>query len=371
MPYDVKQDTNICPVARPWAVTKQGAPNTPLGCHATQADAQDQMAEMMANDKGMQPNMMMNGGQMNADDLELDLRAKYNAEQLRTMARNGQAMPDGSYPIGDLADLANAIRAVGRGSGSHDAIRRHIMKRARALGASDQIPDNWMANGGMREDQTHIEARGVEEREYTITEVECRGKDDGTVTIAGYASTFNDPYHVRDRWGAFNETILPGAWKDTIQRADIHLLVGHGAIPIPLAATGAGSLRLGEDSHGLEFEADLNPQRSSIHGDVAYAVETGAMRQMSVGMNIPEGGDRWTDGNSERFISRADLVEISVLTRGANSNTSAGLRNEELMAEIRELRDMLSERGEVTDVADRHMQGLLAELSKLNKRRYI
>ena len=78
-------------------------------------------------------------------------RAKYNAEQLRKMEGNGQAMPGGRYPIGDLQDLSNAIRAVGRGGGSHNAIRVHIMKRARALGASKQIPDNWNADGSLRD----------------------------------------------------------------------------------------------------------------------------------------------------------------------------------------------------------------------------
>jgi len=59
-------------------------------------------------------------------------------------------MPDGSYPIGDREDLTNAVRAVGRGGASHNAIRRHIMKRARALGASNAIPDNWNSDGSLR-----------------------------------------------------------------------------------------------------------------------------------------------------------------------------------------------------------------------------
>jgi hypothetical protein len=57
-------------------------------------------------------------------------------------------MADGSYPIRPsdnhgAADLNSAIRAVGRGSGDHDAIRAHITKRAKALGMSDRIPEDW------------------------------------------------------------------------------------------------------------------------------------------------------------------------------------------------------------------------------------
>jgi hypothetical protein len=50
---------------------------------------------------------------------------------------------DPSYPIGDVEDLENAIHAVGRGKGDHDAIRSYIKGRAKALGKTDLIPDGW------------------------------------------------------------------------------------------------------------------------------------------------------------------------------------------------------------------------------------
>lgn len=74
---------------------------------------------------------------------------KYSAEDRRRMAANGHAMPDGSYPIEDGEDLDNAIHAVGRGGSDHDAIRRHIIKRANALGLSSRIPDNWGDDGSI------------------------------------------------------------------------------------------------------------------------------------------------------------------------------------------------------------------------------
>ncbi|WP_406168891.1 phage major capsid protein [Streptomyces sp. NBC_00996] len=78
-----------------------------------------------------------------------------NAADLDTAARQhaasqGWAMEDGSYPIRPLdshgrTDLEAAVRAVGRGSGSHDAIRAHIVKRAKALGLAEMIPASWPA----------------------------------------------------------------------------------------------------------------------------------------------------------------------------------------------------------------------------------
>jgi hypothetical protein len=76
--------------------------------------------------------------------------AEPSERQRREWARTGVAMPDGSYYIRNAADLDNAIRAVGRGGASHDAIRRHIIKRAAALGLSDRIPANWAAGGARK-----------------------------------------------------------------------------------------------------------------------------------------------------------------------------------------------------------------------------
>lgn len=78
-------------------------------------------------------------------------KTKYSAKQLRKLLKEGKAMRNAkgepSYPINDLEDLHNAIKAVGRGSGSHDAIRRYVTRRAKAMGHSDLIPENWTSEG--------------------------------------------------------------------------------------------------------------------------------------------------------------------------------------------------------------------------------
>jgi len=57
-------------------------------------------------------------------------------------ADHGQAMPDGSYPIRDRSELAKAILALGRAT-DPQAVKRHIIKRARALHALDLLPQSW------------------------------------------------------------------------------------------------------------------------------------------------------------------------------------------------------------------------------------
>ncbi|MEU6573716.1 hypothetical protein [Streptomyces sp. NPDC046805] len=78
-----------------------------------------------------------------------------DAAARRYCASEGWALPDGSYPIrpADLhgrEDLHRAIHAVGRGRRDpHDMIRRHIMERARALGLSEEIPEDWNPDGSL------------------------------------------------------------------------------------------------------------------------------------------------------------------------------------------------------------------------------
>jgi hypothetical protein len=64
--------------------------------------------------------------------------AVFSAEQRRSLAKTGAAMPDGSFPIRNCSDWQNARQAVGRAAPSkRAAVRAHIAKRGRALGCGD------------------------------------------------------------------------------------------------------------------------------------------------------------------------------------------------------------------------------------------
>jgi hypothetical protein len=78
-----------------------------------------------------------------------------DAKERRAAARTGAALPDketgGRYPVRNREDLGKAIRAVGRSTkSSHSIVRKHIMRRARALGLTSMIPDNWNSNGTLK-----------------------------------------------------------------------------------------------------------------------------------------------------------------------------------------------------------------------------
>lgn len=71
-----------------------------------------------------------------------DYARNFSAEKRKKLAKEGKALPDGSFPIVNVSDLKNAISAYGRASSKSQA-KRHIIKRARALGRTDLLPDDW------------------------------------------------------------------------------------------------------------------------------------------------------------------------------------------------------------------------------------
>lgn len=74
-------------------------------------------------------------------DADLEKR-EFSEAKREDLADEGKALPDGSYPIANTNDLKNAIQAYGRAK-NKAAVKRHIIKRARALGATDLLPEDW------------------------------------------------------------------------------------------------------------------------------------------------------------------------------------------------------------------------------------
>lgn len=120
----------------------------PKAMHDTAAAVDDELALVTTDDETTASE---------DDEIELSIQerarwfAKYTADQKKQMAKAGKAMgSDGSFPIADVEDLQNAIRAAGHGSGDHNAIRRHIMRNAALLKKQDMIPKDWSADGSSK-----------------------------------------------------------------------------------------------------------------------------------------------------------------------------------------------------------------------------
>lgn len=84
---------------------------------------------------------------LDEDDVVLgedEERADLSASGRKAMAKEGTAMPDGSYPIPNKAYLKRAIQAFGRAK-NKAAVKAWIKKRAAALGATSLLPESWRA----------------------------------------------------------------------------------------------------------------------------------------------------------------------------------------------------------------------------------
>lgn len=117
----------------------------------------------------------------------------FTPEQRRQLAKEGKAMPDGSYPIVNVADLRNAIQAFGRAK-AKGPVAQHIKRRARALGATEELPKEGLlalksVNGDMQKEHDTM----AEKNEKTVEAVEKQLQDSqNELAIAKAYGALND-----------------------------------------------------------------------------------------------------------------------------------------------------------------------------------
>lgn len=83
--------------------------------------------------------------------------ASFTMDARRKLAREGIAMPDGSFRIRNRSDLRNAVRTVGRAA-NPEAARVHIEHRARTLGLTGMLPDRWTLSAAVASYDDHLTA---------------------------------------------------------------------------------------------------------------------------------------------------------------------------------------------------------------------
>jgi hypothetical protein len=68
----------------------------------------------------------------------------FSAQERRQAAKDGAALPDGSYPIRNQKDLDNAVGLVGNGKAPNATVIAHIRKRAKQLNL--KLPQAWQGD---------------------------------------------------------------------------------------------------------------------------------------------------------------------------------------------------------------------------------
>ena len=122
-----------------------------------------------------------------ADKLNDGLKKReFSDKEREKLAYTGHAMPGGGYPINTVQDLHNAIQAIGRAK-NPSATRAHIRRRAKALGASDAIPDSWGVSK-LEEVEAAIERIEKDWSKFDADRATGRGRDSHAALVSALNS---------------------------------------------------------------------------------------------------------------------------------------------------------------------------------------
>lgn len=79
----------------------------------------------------------------------------FTHEERKDLAKKGEAMPNGKYPIRNHQDLKDAIRLSGSSSMPKEDVKKWIKKRAKELNLEDELPEDWKVEKTMDTEDAH------------------------------------------------------------------------------------------------------------------------------------------------------------------------------------------------------------------------
>lgn len=143
-------------------------------------------------------------------------------------------------------------------------------------------------------------------------------------TLSGYAAVYGrESRELFELGKPFTERIAQGAFDATLAAgADVKLYYNHDA-SMPLARTKSGTLSLRSDRDGLAFEATI--PETTLGNDIVTLMRRGDLSgEMSFGFYVEK--DEWNKTRTERLVTQARLVEISIVQDAAYPQTKSSLR---------------------------------------------
>lgn len=153
--------------------------------------------------------------------------------------------------------------------------------------------------------------------------------DSSTVTVEGYASTFDQAYNM----GWYQESVSRGAFERTLKsKPDVRLLVNHDGLPLARTKSVPENLTLSTDSTGLAVRAVLDASDPDVRRLVPK-MKRGDLDQMSFAFGIV--AEEWSDDNKKRNLTELSLTggDVSIVTYPANPNASIAVRARQMVDE--------------------------------------
>lgn len=254
-------------------------------------------------------------------------------------------------PERPLADDAATARAAAPHAERMSAANR----RAAAFGEMSQTFGRQLQLRECAPSGTARPAVGFDTARLTAVSKRRDGKE--FVFVNGYATVYDRPYEMWDMYGPYDEVVSMGAADETLaSNPDTAFLVNHRGLT--MARTTNGSLDLGTDTSGMEYQAWLNPTRPDVQL-LRTAIDDGEITESSFAFLITRG--EWSDDFLTFYIRAFDINrgDVSPVNYGANPFTSVSARTREILNELshlpgpaaREAVRRLSERLQIPDAA--------------------
>lgn len=164
----------------------------------------------------------------------------------------------------------------------------------------------------------------MEKRAFNVLEMRASEEGEGEQRkISGYAAVFDKLSE--PMWG-FREKIQHGAFKKTLQEADIRALWNHNTSYV-LGRNKNDTLTLAEDANGLAIEIVLPD--TTFANDAYESIKRGDVDQMSFGFRVIK--EEWQEGedggDALRIVKEIELFEVSPVTFPAYPQTDIHVRD--------------------------------------------
>lgn len=190
----------------------------------------------------------------------------FSEDERKQLAKSGEALPDGSFPIASEQDLQNAIHAVGRASDVEKA-KQHIISRAKAMGLSRLLPDDWVKGATMPEttptaESPHADAETAAEKKK---ETAADEKKEDAKQSDGMEKMKADMKAALDKAEKLEQenTALRAEVKANIEKYRKYVLVSSGVLNDEEWSTNADSL-MASDDKTIELLASKGATKPSM-----------------------------------------------------------------------------------------------------------
>ena len=161
------------------------------------------------------------------------------------------------------------------------------------------------------------------ERRNTVEPFEIRSNEQDGLTAVGYGAVFGK---LSQNLGGFVEQIDSRAFNKSLgDGEDVRALFNHDPNML-LGRVGAGTLRMGADSHGLRYEIDLPDTPTGI--EVAKLLERGDLSGSSFGFRaISDSWGQTEEGYPLRTLESLSVRDVGPVTFPAYPDSDAALRS--------------------------------------------